>query len=80
MDHRQNWERLENLLQTALDHEQSRLPSEDVSNIRRFIDHGEYGLAWEELTAALSELNLVPNERTKKTMQEAASLMYPDGR
>ncbi|MGK9231824.1 MafI family immunity protein [Inquilinus limosus] len=80
MGHNQLWERLETLLKTALDQEQSRLPPGDVSNIRHFVDHREYGLAWDELATALSELNLAPNERTKKAMQEAASLMYPDDR
>jgi hypothetical protein len=80
MDYQQLWEQLEALLETALDQEQSRLPAENVSDIRHFIDHREYGLAWDELAAALSELNLTPNEHTKAVMHQAASLMYPEGR
>ena len=80
MDYQQLWGQLETLLKAALEQEQSRLPARSVSDIRHFIDHREYGLAWDELAAALSELNLTPNEHTKAAMQRAAHLMSPEGR
>jgi len=80
MNFQQLWGQLEALLEAALDQEQARLPARSVSAIRHFIGHREYGLAWDELTAALSEMSLTPNEQTKAAMQQAASLMYPKGR
>ncbi|MGO1074289.1 hypothetical protein [Inquilinus sp. CA228] len=80
MNYQKLWEQLQTLLETALNQEQTRLPATDVSKIQHFIDHREYGLAWDELAAALSELKLTPNEHTRKAMHEAASLMYPEGR
>jgi hypothetical protein len=69
------WRQLELLIGQALDSERAQIGSEEARIIDDFIDHNEFGLAYDTLVDALAELNLTPSSRTNELLAIAAALM-----
>jgi hypothetical protein len=69
------WERLDNLLSTALAAEEHRLASRHVDLAREFIEHNEFGLAYEMLIHGLEEADAVAGSEAALLLEEAAKLM-----
>jgi len=69
------WRQLELLIGQALDSERARIGAEEARLVDEFIDHNEFGLAYDQLTDALAELNLTPSSRTDELLAIAAALM-----
>jgi hypothetical protein len=77
MDKHERWSRLEVLLTSALEAERHHLPAQDAATVQEYIDHREYGLAYDHLTETLgAERTLVTGE-AKLALQSAADLMNP---
>jgi hypothetical protein len=75
MDKHERWSRLEALLTSALEAEQHHLPAQDAETVQEYIDHREYGLAYEHFSEALDAERIIVTEETKSVLQTAANLM-----
>jgi hypothetical protein len=73
--HAWRWRKLRSILAKALDLERGRIGTEQASHVTDYLDHNEFGLAYDQLIDALSDLELVPLETTRPLLAEAARLM-----
>jgi len=69
------WEKLGSILSAALELERAAIGAAQAELVADFVDHNEFGLAYEQLTDALSDAELTPREETAKLLAEAAKLM-----
>ncbi len=69
---------IENSLQRILSHMKSDFPSNEHDMVREFIDHGEYGLALEEIVAILSEEGITPNQEVIEDIKNLSNYMGVD--
>lgn len=75
MDKHETWSRLELLLSSALDAEQDHLAPQDAETVREYIEHREYGLAYEHLNETLEAERIPVSEQTRVSLRTAADLM-----
>jgi hypothetical protein len=75
MDKHERWSRLEILLTSALKAEQEHLPAQHVETVRDYIEHREYGLAYEHLGEVLNAERTLVTEETRLALRAAANLM-----
>ncbi|GGB99828.1 hypothetical protein GCM10011494_17890 [Novosphingobium endophyticum] len=75
MDKHDHWRQLAALLTSALDAKRNRIPSKDAEIVQYFIDHNEYGLAYEHLNNTIDEERLLITEEAKMAMKAAANFM-----
>ena len=69
------WEQLGSILTAALELERTAIGAAQAELVAEFIDHNEFGLAYEQLTDALSDAELIPQDETARLLAEAANLM-----
>jgi hypothetical protein len=72
---RTTWKRLESILTAALEMERAAIGAEEAELVAEFIAHNEFGLAHEQLTDALSDAEIIPQDETATLLAEAAKLM-----
>ncbi len=70
-----HWARLEALLTQVLKAEQHHLAVEHAEQVRKFIDHNEFGLAFEWLKSAFTLSDVPADEQSVEAMREAARMM-----
>jgi hypothetical protein len=70
-----HWETLDGLLRQSLDDVRSLLPAQDARSVEEFIEHNEFGLAYEWLMDTLDECSISIDEATSSRLREAAQLM-----
>ena len=72
------WRKLDGLLSAALALERGRIGDEQAAIVQDYLDHNEFGLAYETMVEALSDLDLHPLESSAPLLDEARRLMTPD--
>lgn len=70
--------KLRSLLIEAIAIEAGRIGVEQTRFVKDYIEHGEWGLAHDQLTDALEDADLLPMESTALILREAERLMRPD--
>lgn len=70
-----HWEILDSLLRQSHEEVRSMLPGEDARSVEEFIEHNEFGLAYEWLIDALEECSITVDETTGARLRKAARLM-----
>jgi hypothetical protein len=75
LGHASRWRKLRPILAAALDLERGRIGAEQSSYVIDYLDHNEFGLAYDQLIDALSDLELAPLDTTRPLLAEAARLM-----
>jgi len=56
--------------------ERGRIGTEQAGYVTEYLDYNEFGLAYDQLIDALSDLELAPLEATRALLAEAARLMH----
>ena len=66
---------IEALFASLLNDAELDLNATDRKNVQEFLDHGEYGIALETITAAYAEEKKIPTDRIGRLIEALATAM-----
>ena len=73
--HAWRWRKLRSILAKALDLERARIGAAQADYVTDYLAYNEFGLAYDQLIDALSDLELAPLDATRPLLAGAARLM-----
>jgi len=70
-----HWDRLEALIRQSLESVRAMIPGKDADWVEQFLDHNEFGVAYDWLAGAIEQHSIIVDDVTREQMSEASRLM-----